>query len=514
MGRIERFLIFSAILALALTLVIPLNPGVSDGKRPDELRAGIHYTIATMDPAFITSRGQDQTVRNIYDGLVNWKPGTVEIAPALAKSWEASGDGLAYTFHLRKGVQFHRGYGELKASDVKFSFERVMDPKTKSPRSKDFKLVKKIEVLDDYTLRITLKKPYPGLMHMLADRGAFVTSEKAVKKLGKDIGRAPVGTGPFFVTKWIPKQNVDMERNEKYFAGPPRLKKVTFISIREAASRFMAFDSGQIDLIQVADPDRVAKYLKDPNVVVKSKPGLITRYIGFNQKIKPFDDVRVRRAIQHAVDKEYIVKNLFKGLSVKSINFVPPLNFGYTADVMTYPYDVEKAKKLLAEAGYPNGFKTSLYIPNIPRFTGHSVVIKDSLSKIGVDVDLKLLDVSVFLAACRKGEPPMFTVSSGGSPNTAFYMFLYFHSNNFPPGNNFAYYSNPKVDALIDKAQVTVDSEKQKALLVEAQKIIAEDSVDLCLDHEKFFFIMKPYVKGFKVDPLRLIKVYPVYIED
>jgi len=513
MERIERPLRVFGIVALVLTFLISFSPGVSAGKGSQELRVGIHYTIATMDPAFITSRGQDQTVRNIYDGLVNWKPGTVEIAPALAESWDVSKDGLMYTFHLRKGVQFHRGFGELKASDVKFSFERVMDPKTKSPRSKDFRLVKQIEVLDDYTLRLTLKKPYPGLLHMLADRGAFVTSEKAVKELGKDIGRAPVGTGPFFVTKWIPKQNVEMERNEKYFAGPPRLKKVVFISIREAATRFMAFDSGQIDLIQVADPDRVAKYLKDPKVVIKSKPGLITRYIGFNQKIKPFDDVRVRRAIQHAVDKDYIVEHLFKGLSVKSVNFVPPLNFGYTDDVMTYPYNVEKAKKLLAEAGYPNGFKTSLYIPNIPRFTKHSVVIKDSLKEVGVDLELKVLDVSTFLAACRKGEPPMFTLSSGGSPNTAFYLFLYFHSNNFPPGNNFAHYSNPDVDALINKAQEAVDPQKQKELLVEAQKKIAEDSVDLCLDHEKFFFIMKPYVKGFEVDPLRLIKVYPVYIE-
>ncbi len=513
MNRIERSLKISVIMALVLTLLIPFSPCVSAGKGSQELRVGIHYTIATMDPAFITSRGQDQTVRNIYDGLVNWKPGTVEVAPALATSWDVSGDGLIYTFHLRKGVQFHRGFGELKASDVKFSFERVMDPKTKSPRSKDFKLVEKIEVLDDYTLQLTLKKPFPGLMHMLADRGAFVTSEKAVKKLGKDIGRAPVGTGPFFVTKWIPKQNVEMERNENYFAGPPRLKKVTFISIREAATRFMAFDSGEIDLIQVADPDRLAKYIKDPKVVVMSKPGLICRYIGFNQKIKPFNDVRIRRAIQHAVDKDYIVKHLFKGLSVKSNNFVPPLNFGYTADVMTYPYDVEKAKKLLAEAGYPNGFKTSLYIPNIPRFTKHSVVIKDSLKKVGVDVDLKVLDVSVFLAACRKGEPPSYTLSSGGTPDTAFYLFRYFHSKNFPPGNNFSYYSNPEVDALINKAQVSVDPEKQKEILVEAQKKIAEDAVNLCIDHEKFFFVMKPSVKGFEVDPLRLIKVYPVYLE-
>ena len=499
---------------LVLALSITVCPVVKAAKNPAELKVGIHYTIATMDPAFITSRGQDQTVRNIFDGLVNWKPGTVEIEPALAESWEVSADGLSYTFRIRKGVQFHRGFGELKASDVKFSFDRVKYPATKSPRSKDFKLVEKIEVLDDYTLRLTLKKTFPGLLHMLADRGAFVTSEKAVKELGKDIGRTPVGTGPFFVTKWIPKQNVDMERNETYFAGPSKLKKVKFISVREAATRFMAFDSGQIDLIQVADPDRVAKYLKDPRVVVKSKAGLICRYIGFNHRIKPFDDIRVRRAIQYAVDKDYIVENLFMGLSQKSVNFVPPLNFGYTDAVMPYPYDLEKAKKLLAEAGYPNGFKTSLYVPNIARFTKHSVVFKDSLKAVGVDVELKVLDVSVFLAACRKGEPPMFTLSSGGSPDTAAYLLRYFHSNNFPPGNNFSYYSNAEVDNLIDKALATINPDQQRKLLVAAQKKIAEDSVLLCLDHEKFYFIMKKKVKGFEVDPLRLIKVYPVSIEE
>jgi peptide/nickel transport system substrate-binding protein len=514
MARFGRAMVVSSIAVLVLTLVIPYSPGVSAAKSAQELRAGIEYTIDTMDPALIISRGQDQTVRNIYDGLVNWKPGTVEVAPALAESWEISGDGLTYTFHLRKGVQFHRGFGELKASDVKFSFERVKDPATKSPSSKDFSLVKEMEALDDYTFRLKLTQPVPGLLHILADRGAFVTSEKAVKELGKDLGRAPVGTGPFFVTKWVPKQNVVLERNESYFAGPPRLSKATLIYIPEEATRFMAFDSGQIDLFQVADPDRVDKYLKDPKAVVKGNTGLICRYIGFNKKIKPFDDVRVRRAIQHAVDKDYIVNYLFKGLSEKSVNLVPPPNFGYTADVMTYPYDEQKAKKLLAEAGYPNGFKTTLYIPNIGRFTKHSVVVKEMLAKVGVDLELKVMDVSVFLDACRRGEPPMYTLSTSGSPDTAYYLYRYLHSKNFPPGTNYGYYSNPEVDALIDKAQMTVDPQKQKAMLVKIQKKVAEDSADLYLDHEKFFFVMKPNVKGFEVDPLRLIKLHTTYLQD
>ena len=261
------------------------------------------------------------------------------------------------TFHLRKGVQFHKGFGEFTADDVKFTIERHLNPKTKSRLRNYYRAVKRVEVVDPYTVRIHFTAPTPGFVGSVAAYfSGWMLSRKAVTKYGKDYALNPIGTGPYVFESYQRGVKTVIVANEAYWEGPPRIKRAEFIPIPEASVLYAALESGDIDLAHIRSATVYNRALKNPNLKVEVKPAMSVRGIYLNTTRKPFKDVRVRHAFAHAINREQILKHVLGGTGKLAVSIFNPNHWGYTEDVRTYEYDPEKAKKLLAEAGYPNGF--------------------------------------------------------------------------------------------------------------------------------------------------------------
>lgn len=481
------------------------TPAPAEQKR-GELRIGMQYDLGNLDPQVLTSVTDKQMTVNLYDGLVQYKLGTVEVEPDLAEKWTPSADGKTWTFNLRKGVKFHSGYGELKASDVKFTFDRLQDPALKSPNASLLKGVK-VEIVDDYTVKFALEKADAAFLDKLANSFSSIVSEKAVKERGDKFPQNPIGSGPYKFEKWTPQQETVYAANDEYWRGKPGLAKVVYVPIPDPTTMFNAFEAGDIHMIQVTDPDRLAKYKKDANLTISATPGLITRFMGMNTEIKPFDNKKVRQAVIHAIDKPGILQNVFKGISTPAKAIMAPGVMHSEQNVVQYDYNVEKAKQLLKEAGYENGFKTTFYVPNIDRFTLPATVIQEDLKKVGIQVEIKVMETQAFLKALKSKEGlPMFSLSRGQDATPDRVVIQWHHSKQIP-ANNWSRFKDAEIDKWLDEAASTMDEAKRKELFSKVQKKVAEEAHYIYLDHENHIYAMHKQVQGFVGDPQRSIRL-------
>lgn len=308
-----------------------------------------------LDPALVTDGESAKVMNNIYDNLVRYKPGSTDVEPALAESWKVSEDGKVWTFYLRKNVKFHDGT-PFNAEAVKFNIERQLPPKaTKDMAYADFTygMIEKVEVVDDYTVKITLKYPYaPFLANLAMGLSAPMISPTAAKKYGENYSQNPVGTGPFMFVKWDKEQQIVLKANKSYWGGAPKVDRVIFKVVKENAVRANELLAGSVDMIDGVDPNDVPRLQKDSNVTILTAPGMNINYLGLRTDKKPFDDPRIRQAISMAINREAIVKSLYQDKAILANGPLPPNLFGYVKDLKPYPYDPEKAKALLKEAGY------------------------------------------------------------------------------------------------------------------------------------------------------------------
>lgn len=487
------------------------TPAPTEQKR-GELRIAMQYDLGNLDPQVLTSVTDKQMTVNLFSGLVRYKLGTVEAEPDLAEKWTSSSDGKEWTFTLRKGVQFHRDYGELKASDVKFTFDRLLDPETKSPNATLLKGLK-TEVVDDHTVKFTLAKADAAFLDKLANSFSLIVSEKAVKEKGiEKFNKEPIGTGPYMFDNWSPQQETVYVANDDYFRGKPGLAKVLYIPIPDPTTMFNAFEAGDVDMLQVTNPDKLTRYRKDSQMIIDEVPGLITRFMGMNSAIKPFDDKRVRLAVIHAVNKPYILDYVFQGISTPATAMMAPGVMHSEQNVTQYNYDQAKAKQLLTEAGYPDGFSTQLYVPNVDRFTAPATVIQENLAQVGIKVEIKVMETQSFLADLKKPEGlPMFILSRGQDATPDRVVYTWHHSNQIP-SNNWANIRIPEVDQWLDQTASTIDESVRKDLFSQVQKRIVDEAYYLYLDHENHIYAMNDWVKGFVGDPQRSIRLDNVTI--
>jgi peptide/nickel transport system substrate-binding protein len=478
------------------------------------LTVAMQYDTSTLDPAAITAVTDQQEAGNIFEGLVRYKLGTTDIEPALAEQYAVSSDGLTYTFHLRPGLQFQQGFGPVSSADVKFSLQRITDPATKSPWASLYDAVAAIDTPDAATVVIHLKHPDPSFLVTLAGISGSVVSQKAVAQYGQDFGKHPVGAGPFAFDHWTPQAETVLVANPNYWGGAPKLSKVVFKPITDAATMYAAFESGDVDLIQVTDPDKYQTYKADPaDYTISEVPGLITRFMGMNTRIAPLDKPAVRQAIEYAINRQDIVQGLFKGISVPAVGALAPGVAGYTTDLPDWSYDPAKAKQLLSQAGLPDGFKTSLWTPNIDRFTKPATVIKQQLAAVGIQADIRVMDTAAFLAAIAKGQAPLFILSRGQEPQPDRLFYTWFDSKSFPPGNNWAYFSDPQVDRALDQLRSSTDPAVRAADVKAVETAVNQAAVYVFIDHEKMIFAARSYVKGFQSDPFRSLKLATVSVQ-
>lgn len=434
-----------------------------------------------LDPHLSTKSGDKPIFALIFSGLVRFKPGSMSPAslePDLATSWTTSDDGKVWTFSLRKGVKFHHGYGELTADDVVYSLQRAGDPK-RSGVSSDYSSFDKIEAVDKHTVRITLKTIVPSLLGVVANyHGGNIVSKKAAEEMGEGFKQKPIGTGPFMFQEYKPKQGITLVANKDYFRGKPKIDKLEFKFVPSSSSRELAFKNGELDIFTGKREERWVKRMeKNKDLIVDVfEPGEL-RTLHFNTTIKPLNDVRVRKAIAHALNRDDFIALVGKSVTRKSWSPVPNGYLGHTNDLPKYEYDPAKSKALLKEAGLEKGFKVSAIITKRGSLLKPMQVVQEQLRKVGITLDLEVVEHSAFHAQIRKDLSPMVLYGAARFPIADSYLTQFYHSKSTvgtPTAvTNFSHCD--MADKEIDSARKEADPAKQIQLWASAQRKLMEN---------------------------------------
>src|SRR6266542_7122547 len=434
----------------------------------------------SLDPQNTQSNPGEQVNRMMYDNLVRFNA-KMQIEPALAQSWTQSPDGLTWTFKLRKGVRFHDG-SPFDAKAVKYFFDRVLGDEKPFKASLYTPFVQGAQVVDDNTVRVTLKQPFAAFLFRLAHSAGGVVSPAAHQKWGKDLTLHPSGTGPFKFVEWVKGDRVVLEKNDGYWGGRPLLDRVTVKTVKEDAARVLMLESGDTDLILNIPPEDIPRLRKDPRFTVESITTARALYVMMNVKKKPFDDVRVRQALNYAVNREAIVKSLFQGNAEALSGIVAPLQNGY-AKLPGYAYDPKKAKELLAQAG-ASALKVKLWSPKgryVKDFELAQAVQQD-LAAVGIEATLSTMEWGAYLSATKtpaeQTDRELFLL--GWSPSTGeahWGTFPLLHSSQqAPKGDNRGFFASKALDDAMDKAGTATSDKARLAALREAQQIVINDA--------------------------------------
>ncbi len=486
----------------------------------------------TFDPCSmwdVSSHGALSAI--LYNGLVKFDMDG-NIVPDLAEKWEVSNDGKVYTFHLRKGVKFHNG-DPLTAHDIEFCYKRFLaEPKAyykwlldKVQGAKEYmtqvsdyvskqKTVSVIpdviskfplpglQVKDDYTLVLTLDKPYAPFIKGLAMPEAYISSSRAVKEFGKDYPQHPVGTGPFKLKEWVQNGKVVFEVNKDYFDGRPYLDQIIVTMINDETSIYNTYRSGQIEAMGIPDA-QFKKIINDPEMKpnIVSRPSLSVAALSFGLEQPLFKDTRVRKAINYAIDKEAILKDVLNGEGTLATGPVPIGLPDYKSTVEGYGYDTVKAKQLLKEAGYPNGFKMQIWINQVKSSQDIAQAIQDYLKQVGIQAEIIQLEWSTWHKTVLQGTTDAYYPWNWSADYADVEDFLYpvFHSRNIPEGGNSGRYRNPVVDKILDQAHEETDPKKVLDLLHQAEKLIMADAPKVFLYYPISYSMHQTWVHNYQL---------------
>ena len=472
----------------ALALVLASSSAhAQDIKQGGSMTVTYKDDVSTLDPAIGYDWQNWSMIKSLFDGLMDYEPGTTDLTADLAESYEISEDGLTYTFTLRDGIKFHNGR-ELTAADIKYSIDRVVRPETQSPGAGFFGMIagfdavqdgeadelSGIEAVDDKTVRFTLSRPDATFLHVLALNFAHAVPQEAIEEHGEDFGKNPVGTGAFSLAEWTLGQRVVFARNPDYHhAGFPRLDEIVFEVGQEPLVALLRLQRGEVDILgDGIPPAKFLEVMEDPdwadNVIEGGQ--LHTGYVTMNVNVEPFDNELVRQAVNHAINKDRIIR-VINGRAVPANQPLPPAMPGYAEDYEGYAYDPEKAKALLAEAGLGDGFATELFAMNTDPNPRIAQAIQQDLAAVGIDAEIKALAQANVIAA--GGEPegaPM--IWSGGMAWIAdfpdpsnFYGPILGCGGAVPGGWNWAWYCNPDLDAKAAEADAMVDPDRAEERL-------------------------------------------------
>ena len=456
-----------------------------------------------LDPTTNASASIDQILNhNVYEGLLAAAPdGTLE--PALAASYEASDDGLTYTFHLRHDVLFHDGH-PLTSADVKATFDRNMNPQISHPHPEYYSEIASIETPDPYTVVFRMTQVDAEFLSLLALGDSVIQPAD----LPSDIAQRPDGTGPFRFVSWRHGDRITVERFDGYYRpGVPALDTVTFRFIPDPASQLAALLSGDVDVIARV-PAEIALSVKDnPDYATVAGPQNLVQILAINDARAPFSNVLVRRAIAYALDRGAIIQGSMFGMGAPIGSPLTPASPYYVDLTGLFPYDPAKARDLLAQAGYPNGFSATLTLPqNYEIHVRTGQIIADQLSRVGIDLKINLVDWGQWLDQVYTQADYDLTVighvgkldpgamlASYGAGSTSYY---------FRRG-----YDNSSLDALLAQGRTTLDEAKRKAIYAQAQTIIAQDVVNYFIQDPYQIFVMKKGITGFHLYPIYVIDV-------
>ena len=493
-------------------LLIPSLTSSDIPSAPSGAKMGGTLTMAMasepnyLDPADWWGSSDIQMIDQIFDSLIqfgfDFKP-----YPRLAESWTVSDDGKVWTFNIRSGVKFHDGH-ELTSADVKYSYERILDPDTKAVRRSSLTNNAKIESIstpDDNTVIFTLKSSNVDGLGVLGRE--YIVHKDAVDKWGRaDFKLHPVGTGPFVFEEWVPKEKLVLVANEDYWQGRPYIDSLVVRFIPEVGTQLAELESGRIDLIgQFASYDEAERLKSDPNMQVFQSKGTRIMTFYFNLDREPFDDVRVRQAIAHAIDKEEVVKGAYRGFATPATNVVPKgMGEWFDSNVTDLEYDPEKSKALLKEAGFPNGFEYEYLILDRTPWRDVALIVQQQLSEVGIKAQLEPM------ASSKKfyGERDFWTHNGGldlqyPSPDNYFFRLGFSEVWENNGCCNLGKVIDSDLDAAILASQSELDPAKRKEYYSTAAQIINDNAYYVIIAYEDILSVATSNVNGFQPWPAR-----------
>ena len=475
-----------------------------------------------LDPADITDGESVKVCNNVFNTLYEFDKGTSTVHPALATSYEVSEDGLTWTFFLRHGVMFHPWNDnpsyEMTADDVVFSFERQYD-ETHAYHIGDFaywgymyNYIIEVEKVDDYTVRFHLDRPSAPNLLNLSCFTAMIVSKKAMEDMGvEEFRNHPVGTGPFKFVSWTRGSEIVLERFDGYWNAPyPYLDGVVFKVIPEEQARLIALKSGEIDVMDSVTPDNAPLIEADAKLALLEAPGLNVGYVAMNQMIEPFDNILVRLAVNHAVDKAMLVETFYKGRGEAAVNPMPSNLWGWNDEIVDYEYNPALARAYLAAAGYPNGFDTELwYMPvfrdYFPQPKLVAQAIQAQLAEVGIRAELVTYEWGTYLEKTEAGEHPMAMLGwmgDNGDPDNFIYVLLDKDSATVGSAGNIAFYINDTLHDINIAAQITSDVATRIALYKQAQVIIHGDAPWLTVATANRMVGVQAFVRDYDLNPV------------
>ncbi len=489
-------------------LLAVLSQGCSSrGDRYDEtgetLVIGVETDPLNLDPRLSTDALSARIEQLVYSSLLTLNE-RMELVGDLAERWEQP-DPTTYVFHLRRGVAFHDG-AELTANDVVHTFHSIMEPDLASPKRESFDKVANVEALDRYTVLFSLSEPF----------APFLTSvvlgivPKHVSNGNEGLSRRPIGSGPFRFSSWSQGERLELVANDSYFEGPPQVSRLVFRIIPDATVRLLALEQGSVDLLQNnIPPDLLPRIEASSELAFRKAQGTNYTYLGMNLQVPPFNDVRVRRAVAHAIDREALIRHVLKGLAVPASSMLPSSHWAFAPNLLVYTYEPHMAAALLDDAGYrdPDGpggqprftvtFKTSQN--EVTRLIGE--VLQDEFSRVGIALKVQTYEWGTLFADIKAGNFQLYALTWVGITEPDIYYHV-FHSHSTPPhGANRGGYANPEVDALLELGRATLDQAERARIYGRVQQILAQELPYISLWHSTNVVATRKRVRGYVLYP-------------
>lgn len=472
---------------------------------PSEPQNGGVLTIAltsspkNLDPVKYTGTYESQIIQNVGDTLVAYKMDLSEIVSNLAESWTVSEDGMHYTFKLRDNVYFHPGKfqdgRQMTAEDIKYSLERSHELSAMNRLD----MIESVEVISDFELIVHLPKPNAAFLTALTNSGNIIVPKEEVEGWGDDFGNHLIGTGPFMLKEFKYDNETILVKNEKYWAQTPHLDGVTFKVITDINQNANALRTGEIDFSSGLSGEAVKIIREDKNINLMETPGLHVAYIYFNQANGPTADKKVREALIKAVDIEQLVQGVYQYGEAQPASLpLPPGSWGYDESLESSvpKYDPEEAKKLLADAGYPDGFKTTLYISNTPHRVKMATILQQFLKmNLNVDLEIQTAEWGTFSEIASSGNADIFAMSWTWYPDPFFFLNKIFASSAIGSLGNGQGFNNAEVDRLLDEALVVSEQSERAELYKKALKIIVEEYPGIFYSNENVTWGVAPEVQ-------------------
>jgi len=462
-----------AAFALLTVLFAPLL-SCSNKPDPNTLVMLIESSPTNLDPRIGVDAQSERIDNLIFDDLLS-RGDNLDVAPGLAERWEIPNP-LTYIFRLHHGVKFHDGR-PLTSRDVKWTFDSLLQGKVRSTKAAVYRFVDHIETPDDYTVTFHMKEPSATLLWNLSDGAIGVVPYGSAT----EVTAHPIGSGPFKFVAAETDKEVILERNDDYWGDKPKLARVRFAVVPDATTRALELRKGSADAaINALTPDTVLTLERDPTLAVERAPGTVLAYLGFNLRDPILNDVRVRQAIAYALDRRPMIEYLWRGAAQPARSILPPQSWAYNGNVPPYDHDPDKARALLNTAGYPavNGvrFHITMKTSTDENTRLMVAVMQQQLREVGIVLDIRSFEFATFFADVTHGAFQLYGLRwIGGNEDPDIFEYA-FHSAKFPPnGANRGYYSNQKVDALIDQARREVAPSSRKLIYAEVQRILAEE---------------------------------------